>query len=225
MSFMPPRKRSKPTRKHASDDDSESEDPNIQPTLEAGEVVLDRHGDLKLLVGPVKGFNQQFLISRRVMELTSPVWATMLDKEKGWAESATQQIHFKDDDPFIFGEVLRIAHQNHAKVENRITNQRSLFQLAIFCDKYDLGLFMRLFVVSWKKLLTSHSNGRVRVHTTLGCNQWLFIAWTFSLHDEFQKWINPLLHTIRYDTTGRLVDKDGRTLENDEYLPGIVIGK
>jgi len=222
---MPPRKRRKPNRKHASDSDSESKDMNAQPTSTASEIELDRHGDLKLLVGPVKGFNLQFLVSRRVMELTSPVWAAMLDKEKGWAESATEQIHFEYDDPFIFQEVLRIAHQNHEKVESRITTQRSLFQLAVFCDKYDLGLFMRPFVVSWKKLLTSHSDGRARVHTTLRCNQWLFIAWTFSLHDEFQKWLSPLLHTIRYDTTGRLVDKDGRALENDEYLPVIVIGK
>jgi len=148
MSFMPPRKRRNPTRKYASDDDSESEDPNIQPTFKASEIELDRHGDLKLLVGPVKGFNQQFLVSRRMMELTSPVWATMLDKEKGWAESTTQQIYFKDDDPFIFGEVLRIAHHDNTKYESRITNQQSLFQLVIFCDKYELGLFMRPFVVS-----------------------------------------------------------------------------
>jgi len=86
------------------------------------------------------------------MELTSPVWATMLDKEKGRVESTTQQIHLKDDDPLIFLEVLRIVYQNHAHVEGRIPNQRFLFQLIVFCDKYDLGLFMRPFVVSWKRL-------------------------------------------------------------------------
>jgi len=54
---MLPRKRRKLTRKYTSDDNNESEDPSIQPTLKEGEVVLNRYGDLKLLIGLVKGFN------------------------------------------------------------------------------------------------------------------------------------------------------------------------
>jgi len=222
---MPKPKRRKLTREYASDDDSMSEDMNTQPTSEASEIEHYWYGDLELVVGPVGGFNLKFCVSRRVMELASPVWATMLDKEKGWAESTTEQIRFKDDDPFIFREVLRIAHHDNTKVESRITNQQSLFQLAIFCDKYELGSFMRPFVVSWKRLLTSHSDGRTRILTVLSWNQWVFIAWTFSLHTEFQKWIYPLLLTMRRDRTGRLVDKDGRALKDDECLPDIVIGK
>jgi hypothetical protein len=75
------------------------------------------------------------LVCRRIVSQASPVWRATLTRSV-WQESATSRIPLPDDDPEAMLVLLQIAHLHFHLVPEQV-DRRTLYNLAILCDKYD----------------------------------------------------------------------------------------
>jgi len=107
------------------------------PTFAAVEdVILWQGGDLRLLVGRLTaGKTIRFLVSSHVLQMVSPVWAAMLNRENKWAENSMKEIEFPDDNALAMRIIL---HQAHFLDPPHLSDVKglTLYELAVVCDKY-----------------------------------------------------------------------------------------
>lgn len=129
------------------------------------------------------------LVSSRHMALASPVFRSMLDKNK-FTEGHTLhaegnvQISFPDDDPDAFLVLLHIIHGKTRAVD-RTPDLKLLLELAVLVDKYQcleiVEIFADIWVENLQKVIGLPSD------YTEDVIPWIYISWVFENAAIFQE--------------------------------------
>lgn len=185
-------------------------------------IQIDKFGDLTLLlnkpgVTDIFGIEQfKVLVSKDVMRLASPVWATMLQPGR-WSEASKNSLAMPEDDPDAMILVLHLAHMNYGQVPTSLYS-KLLLKVAILTDKY--GLFNLLSLHFGPKWVNQASQA-------LGLTEKAFVFYAFKQEDAFIKHSNMILQTMKV-TKGvsdgnDQVEVDGQPVSTDkDYLEAIL---
>jgi hypothetical protein len=175
-------------------------------------LVMHEEPDITFLVGP-RGNQKRFQIASAVVKMYSPVWKTMLDKNKGWAESTMSEISFPEDDPTSFHIILAIFHAKFALLPKTV-DLDDLLNLADRVDKYALVVnAIKPHLSTWIAQLRTAKDDAA---------YWPLIAWTFGLRDVFQEKAQELVLTVSSTDGNNWTSASGLALS---HLPNRVIGK
>lgn len=190
----------------------------------------------------------RFRVSSSVLCAASPVFNAMLGPNSSFAEAvslrtaarapATSPIkpsaplvqHVQplyDDNGTALAVILYALHLQTHKVPRTVTFPQ-LKQLAVVCDKYDCVGAVRLWAETWMQPF----RGDV---TTVGYEDWLFIAWVFSSRKFFERVSKSLVPrvVVDEDETGRRVvswaahkgrGRD-RLRQFDSYVPEVILSR
>lgn len=111
---------------------------------------LDYVGNVVLIVESESPNTARFLVSSKVLELASPVFAALFSQnfsEGGRIiEGNRPEITLKDDDPAAMRKILRILHYKDPGDE---MDAKMLAALAIHCDKYACIGALRPWINNW----------------------------------------------------------------------------
>ncbi len=193
------------------------------------ESIYEEKGDSILLPDPVTTWSRtatditeqpprqvQMLASSKHLMHSSPVFKAML-RHGNFKEGNTLladgkvAIPLPDDDPVAFKILLDIIHCNPRKVP-RIVDLKTMTNLSILVDKYQLGDVVEIYADLWILGLRSS------IPTTLNSDllPWLSIAWVFRLPAEFK----VLTRIAERESDGAL----GKDIEIDLPIPTRVLG-
>lgn len=122
-----------------------------QPVDDALDVEeLDYNGNVILIVEGEFPSTAEFLVSSKVLELASPVFAALFSQnfsEGGRIiEDNRPEITLRDDDPAAMRQILRILHFKDPEDE---MDAKMLAALAIHCDKYTCTRALRPWIKTW----------------------------------------------------------------------------
>lgn len=158
------------------------------------------------------------VVSSAVMRLASPVWNTMLDPQGHFLEFFSNgEVHFTEDNPAALLLILRIAHLQFRKVPEFL-DLHKLVSLAVVCDKYDTVGLVRPWVKPWEESLKKRS---IDVKKP-GCEEYLFVAWTFGDLSTYEKIAERLIYDSTCDNKGHFF-ADGNLLGKN--MPPGALGK
>ena len=198
-------------------------------------MVLDPEGDVILVVM----FNKttaRFQINSNILCVASPVFRAMLGRHSQFKEASalaaarlqsdsvttgTYELTLPDDNPKPLAAVLRILHAKHTLIPKLLTEDQ-LFEVAVICDKYDLGPVVMVWVDRWILLLVPDES---KMPPTVVGHKWLFIAYVFKRENLFRPLTQELILTATTDESTALVmaAKDGTG--GNEYLPESLISR
>lgn len=162
-------------------------------------TTIDPEGDLVLVVE-----EQELLVSRNVLCLSSVVFRAMLGKGSNFLESKDQVmstddlrlIHLKEDNYKALKIVACAIHMQHDMVPMQVSFEE-LDTLATLCDKYDLRKSLGLWPQKW-------SEPHVGSASTPGYERWLFIAFVFRNSAAFSEISRHLMLTTKISKIGDL---------------------
>jgi len=181
------------------------------------EVILWPGGDLYLLVGQSTNTIKRFLVSSHVLQIASPVWGAMLNRNNDWAEKKEKEIEFPGDNALAVQVILRLAHL-YVPPASLATANVTLYDIAVICDKYDTPKLVQHLVLNWLLETPELLDGLSPVER-------IFVYWTFRMQKELIEDARDLLLGSRCDEQGQLVDEHGNGLEVQTPLPRSFFGK
>jgi hypothetical protein len=166
-------------------EEAEDEIANIEPVS-----IQDDLSNMKLSDGGSEPELEEvkILASSRHMALASPVFRSMLDKNK-FSEGRTLhaegsvQISFPDDDPDAFLVLLNVIH-GLTRAVDRHPDLNLLTELAILVDKYHCLQTVEVFAEIWIDNLLDDMG--LPVKYTEDVIPWVFISWVFESAEIFQ---------------------------------------
>ena len=179
-------------------------------------VQFDPQGDVIFALPCTEGI-VRFQINSSIVCLQSPVFRAMMGKNSHFKEArdlATRdttspplEISLADDDPKALAIILRILHLQHNFVPINLDEDR-LYQVAILCDKYDLGQALRI-----------HSEQWLRPHLCKipeQADKWLYMAQAFALPEFFKICSKMVIQGIYIKESGDpVVSKDSTSLNEN----------
>ncbi|KAF1835739.1 hypothetical protein BDW02DRAFT_596979 [Decorospora gaudefroyi] len=128
------------------DDVLERNIPKFIPSL-AFSIARKRSTTSKTIKPPGKNWPRAFekrqrayQVSKSIFRHASKAWNTMVSGN--WAESNMSEISLPDDSCDVFNIIMFIAHWQFDKLPATLT-PRSLVDIALMSDKYDLGHLLR----------------------------------------------------------------------------------
>jgi hypothetical protein len=124
--------------------------------IQGSTIDIAGSGDLRLVVGP-KDKQITFLVFSSSVRLASPVLNSMFDPGSRFMEghSLDREFTFPEDDVSSFLILLRIVHIQFSKLP-LVLSTEDLFNLAVFCDKYDAVSTVRPVSHLFESFLTRH---------------------------------------------------------------------
>ncbi|KAK3693175.1 hypothetical protein B0T22DRAFT_532495 [Podospora appendiculata] len=122
-------------------------------------VILDADGDLFLVVeDTAKGRVGEFLVSSKILTLSSPIFCVMLgpnfEEGRRLRQGGRPRIHVKEDDLADMEIMLSIWHKNERDAEDRGVTPHSagkIAAVAIQANKYACTAQFRAWKMYWKK--------------------------------------------------------------------------
>lgn len=186
-------------------------------------VEVSPHGDLVLELTFKRG-QARYRVSSQVLCLASPVFRAMLGPNSSFREACELRAHtttgggaasaepyvlaIEDDDPEALAIVLFALHLQNAKLPAFIKEKRTIWNMAIICDKYDCTTAFSVWVDGWA------DGWRRRAFRNSGHGLWLFISWTFGLGDVFTFISKKLILEGYYQVEGgKFLSKEGWNLD------------
>ncbi|RPB09143.1 hypothetical protein P167DRAFT_538761 [Morchella conica CCBAS932] len=126
----------------------------------------------------------------------------------GMADAEPYVLPLEDDDPEAMAIVLFALHLQNSKLPTFIKEKRTIWNMAIICDKYDCTSAFSVWVDGWA------DGWRRRAFRNSGHGLWLFISWTFGLGDVFTFISKKLILEGYYQTEGgKFLSKEGWNLD------------
>ncbi|KAI5842905.1 hypothetical protein DFP73DRAFT_552675 [Morchella snyderi] len=195
----------------------EEANPTTRPERVAA-VEISPHGDVILELRFKRG-QARFRVSSQVLCLASPVFRAMLGPHSSFREACELRTHtanaaepyvlpLEDDDPEALAIVLFALHLQNAKLPTFIKEKRTIWNMAIICDKYDCTAAFSVWVDGWA------DGWRRRAFRNSGHGLWLFISWTFGLGDVFTFISKKLILEGYYQAEGgKFLSKEGWNLD------------
>jgi hypothetical protein len=186
-------------------------------------IRLDNSYDITLVVGPTDRSKEQheFLVCTKTLKLASVVWSAMFSGR--FAESLKSEVHFPEDSPKAFLIVLQIAHFKSQDLPESLSKDE-MYDLAIFCDKYELGHIVLPYILSKEWLLPFKEEGDLW-RADVDLKTWIYITSVFKLEKDWHYLVCRLAMIVSVDETGTFcrtisVSKRGvATVELVEDLP------
>ena len=185
-------------------------------------ISIVEFGDFRLLV-TYSNEPTYFIVSSHAMSLASPVWKTIIhppfekifDEEATIRQSQDRERDFSDDNGEALLILLRIAHLQFNKVPPNLTF-KSLFEIAILCDKYDCVSLVKPWLSTW---LTYESTQYMKP----GNEEMLLISWVFGKETIFRELAKKLVTELKTnDQTDCLTATKEKFLDQ---MPLDIIGK
>jgi hypothetical protein len=200
----------KALKRKAKDMEDEQQSSSIRTTI-------DPEGDLVLVVE-----EQELLVSRNVLCLSSVVFRAMLGKGSDFLELKDQVmstddhqlIHLKDDNYKAVKIVACAIHMQYDMVPMEVSFEE-LGTIATLCDKYDLRKGLGLWPQKW-------SEPYVGSASMPGYERWLFIALVFRNTAAFSRVSTHLVLTTKISENGDL--EFPGSAHADEGIPTGVLG-
>lgn len=180
-------------------------------------MEISAHGDLILELTFKRG-RARFKVSSQVLCLASPVFRAMLGPASRFKEAVELRestttiepyvLPIEDDDPEALAIVLFAIHLQNSKVPTFIKEKRTIWNMAIICDKYDCTAAVSVWVDVWAE------GWRKRAFRNSGHGLWLFISWTFGLADVFNAISKKIILEGHFDVEGgKFLSKEGWNLD------------
>lgn len=124
-----------------------------------------------------------------------------------------------DDNPEALEIILYAIHLQNSKVPKVIKDSKTIWNIAVICDKYDCAAAISVWVDLWVGEWNRHSPSS----DTYG--EWVFIAWVFGLGKIFTTVTRKIILEGYYDKEGgALLSKGGKDLGH-LGIPSHVIGQ
>jgi hypothetical protein len=149
-------------------------------------IEIDRQGDVTLqltknLPDGAEGDIRSILVSSKVLELASPVFAAMLSprfREGQRSASGTlDPIPLPDDDAEAMTVLCQILHFNYSVLPDKV--ELELFKnLALLCDKFDCVTPLRFVSEQWLSMWESTMDNK-------NLETLLFISYVFDRAERF----------------------------------------
>lgn len=144
--------------------------------------TFDPDGDLFLIVGlQDEGSPCHFQVSSKAMSLASRDWATMIKDNSELVNNLLQTLTLPHDDADALAVLLNIAHLRFDDVPFDLP-LRTLTNVAILCDKYNVTHLARPYQNSWIKRHDANSDQPDPRRPAL-----LLISWVFGCHVTFER--------------------------------------
>jgi hypothetical protein len=178
-------------------------------------ITLDDQYDLTLIVGKSHEDGiKNFRVNRGSLRLASAPFKAMLGGS--FAESEQPEVEFPDDFWKPFHTFLLVTHMKYHDLPESM-GADALYDLAQFCDKYDLGSLMSTFVVA-KKWLTAHKRGG-SWELGLFTVECVFAAHVFKMDADFAILADLLAMHIKLLRDGSIFysHADGEVFENGDH--------
>lgn len=193
------------------------EPPGDEVVKRSTTIKFVAQGDVILALTSPNG-EARFQVSSTILCLGSPVFRAMLGVESKFREAVDLskrdtarepfELSLKDDDPNAMAVILRILHFKHNWIPKKLTPER-LYDIAIICDKYDLGQALENWLTRW----TPES-----FTGTITPDQWLFIAYVLGKAAEFKSLSQELILRCTSDSDGNLKVASITESENPDYV-------
>lgn len=156
-------------------------------------VNLDPSGDLLLIVNQAER-QRTFRVSSFAMCLASPVWRAMLSPSGRFKEARPKngEVSFPEDDPDAMFTVLSVVHYQFQYIPITLS-RRSLLNLGIVCDKYDVTkLVSPWFGSNWLKSREFRRGNSI------------LLAWLFQDVETFKKLVDHMVRDSKVNESGKL---------------------
>ena len=174
---------------------------------------IDPDGDLVLVLR-----EQELLVSRKVLCLSSSVFRAMLRDGSAFAESSNrviasdgfQHIDLEDDDCEAMTIVANVIHLQHDLIPEKVSFGL-LGRLAEVCDKYDLRKSFGFWPQKWSE-----------IHLQSDSRRWLFISLVFRIPTVFLLVSKRIILSVNLSEDGDL-DAPGFA-RITEGVPDVLLG-
>ena len=166
--------------------------PKLSERMSGTTSIIDPQGDLTLIIGSSQS---RALVSRKAMQLASPVWRAMLEPSK-WREGTQNEVDLPEDDVQAMIVILNISHLKFVEVPGQFPLHR-LAAIAILADKYDMAPITRPFLCTWR------DNLKPNLLETEGDPDAIFITYIFKFTSEFKVLSRKFVEGIELDGEGR----------------------
>lgn len=204
---------------------------------EIAEVIIDPHGDVILIVPTKNNQLVRFRVNASVLSVASPVFQSILQRdltprpaetrtptpqEPSKSEQYPHELQLDEFDPDALAIVLRILHFQYTLVPARLGyDYEKLYQVAIFCDKYELHGPIRPWFDKWISAVWPPPRpSSIKSSKALPARAgWLFIAYVFNHTELMSKLFISFLWNM-------VEDEKGLPAISEEYrkLPDALLG-
>lgn len=156
-------------------------------------VSLDPSDDLLLIVNQAER-QKTFRVSSFAMCLASPVWRAMLSRSGRFKEARPKngEVSFPEDDPDAMFTVISVVHYQFQYIPITLS-RRSLLNLGIVCDKYDVT-----------KLVSPWFGSNLLKSRGFRLGNSILIAWLFQDVETFKKLVDHMVRDLKVNELGNL---------------------
>lgn len=186
-------------------------------------TATDPNGDLQIDFKKDGAPNKplvSLLVNKHTLSLASPVFRTMLADNSPFRRSTQKNkagnevICWKDDDPTCMQIILNAIHLQGHRVPQHVSFEQ-LDQIAVLCDKYDLGRSLG----SWGHLWARPYLGEIEDG---GYARLLFIATVFKLADIFTEASKHVIMNATMEEGELVIEDDPKDFK--EGVPDYILG-